>query len=91
MAWRANAGAGQDVSILRCADACAEAGLGRSEPSGELDVGRIEDGLPMPLDRVGCYQQIGPHKSAGARLIPRVVVAGEDEHPCLYYTNVLWR
>ena len=42
--------------------ACAWDGLGRSEPCRELDVERVEDGLPGPLDRARCYQQIGRRK-----------------------------
>ena len=45
--------------------ACAWDGLGRSEPYRELDVERVEDGLPGPLDRARCYQQIDLRKCGG--------------------------
>ena len=84
--WRReSAGAGQDVEILL--RACARVGLGRSEPWRELDVGRVEVGLPRPLGRGGCYQQIDRHKMSDGWRRPGIC----GEHPCPYYTHVVWR
>src|ERR1700730_18445570 len=86
---RATAGATPDAAM---ACACARDGLGRSEPCRELDVERVEDGLPRPLDRARCYQQIGSRKCASGRRGARVGQTEHGEHPCPYYTNVLsWR
>jgi len=85
---RATAGATPDAAM---ACACAWGGLGRSEPCRELDVERVEDGLPRPLDRARCYQQIDPRKCGVAACITGARLGDDLEHPCLYYTDVLSR
>jgi hypothetical protein len=85
---RATAGATPDAAM-----ACAFAlgGLGRSEPYRELDVERMEDGLPGPRDRARCYQQIDPRKCALAGCFAAAWSGVDLEHPCQYYTDVLSR
>jgi len=51
----------------------------------------VEDGLPMPLDRVGCYQQIGGYKSGTRLVVGRPAERRHLEHLCPYYTDVVSR
>jgi hypothetical protein len=65
--------------------------VGAERAIRELDVERVEDGLPRPLDRARCYQQIDRRKCGGRCWLGRDNQTARGEHPCPYYTNVLSR